>query len=642
MTSDHSQMTCTSEGRWWKEALVLVGVSVPFLFWGIGSISFLDPDEGMYGAIASEMAEGGDWITPYFNGVRHLHKPPLQFWLSALTVTAFGPSEWAVRLWSALPALATALLVWRIGATVYGSAAGFYAAIVFLTNVGIFVYSRVAMADWLLVFSITLSIYGFIGAALSQRSIANGQQSGGAKTNDQLRLPIYLLVFWLGMALGVLSKGLIGLGFPVLIVGIFLLVSSKWKMADSKSQIANSAFTHFYPLFVNRYSLIGLLIFLALVLPWHILAALRNPGFFGFYILDNQILRFLNTRGFIEDDVQNGTISFLVVTLIWFFPWSLFLPVALRQGFPRFRRQIPLNETLRLLVGIWAVGILAFFSLSLSKLEYYSLPAIPALSLMVGGQWAEALTSVKSQMGLKLWLGVLALGCVLFGGAISFFGDGLTRQALLDGFAEINGYYRILKDQGLPFPFDSLSPFVEHIKGVGAVVALGFPISYFFFSWRLPKVSFTVLVTVAGAIAFLVFRLNFVLEQHHSTKPVAKVLLALSEPDDVVVHEGSLEYSGGLPFYTGRQIYVLNGRRGDLDFGSRYPEARHLFMDNGGFIDLWEGNQRVFLVTGYRVRKSIVEHLRSDKLVLLGRYGSRSLYVNQQIAIGKRHTASGN
>ncbi len=61
------------------------------------------------------------------------------------------------------------------------------------------------MADWLLVFSITLSIYGFVGAALSQRSIANGQQSGGAKTNDQLRLPIYLLVFWLGMALGVLS-----------------------------------------------------------------------------------------------------------------------------------------------------------------------------------------------------------------------------------------------------------------------------------------------------------------------------------------------------------------------------------------------------------------------------------------------------
>ena len=220
-------------------------------------------------------------------------------------------------------------------------------------------------------------------------------------------------------------------------------------------------------------------------------------------------------------------------------------------------------------MGIWAVGILAFFSLSLSKLEYYSLPAIPALSLMVGGQWAEALTSVKSQMGLKLWLGVLALGCVLFGGAISFFGDGLTRQALLDGFAEINGYYRILKDQGLPFPFDSLSPFVEFLKGVGAVVILGFPLSYIFFSSRLPKVSFTVLLTVA------------VLEQHHSTKPVAKVLLALSEPDDVVVHEGSLEYSGGLPFYTGRQIYVLNGRRGDLDFGSRYPEARHLFMDNG-------------------------------------------------------------
>ena len=146
--------------KWKRELLLILVVSMPFLFGGIGSIDFLDPDEGMYGAIAREMAEGGDWITPHFNGVRYLEKPPLYFWLTALTTTLFGPSEWAVRLWSVLPTLGTAILVWRIGGLIYGSHAGLLSAIILLTGVGVFRYVRVAATDSLLVFSLTLAIYG--------------------------------------------------------------------------------------------------------------------------------------------------------------------------------------------------------------------------------------------------------------------------------------------------------------------------------------------------------------------------------------------------------------------------------------------------------------------------------------------------
>ena len=96
------------------ELVLLLAVSLPFLFFGLG-LSFLDPDEGLYGAIAREMVQRGDWVTPRFNGFPYLEKPPLLFWLTALTFRLFGPSEWAVRLWSVLPALGTVLLAWRMG-----------------------------------------------------------------------------------------------------------------------------------------------------------------------------------------------------------------------------------------------------------------------------------------------------------------------------------------------------------------------------------------------------------------------------------------------------------------------------------------------------------------------------------------------
>src|SRR3990172_5721055 len=258
--------TSAGERRLWG-SLSLV-VVLWFLFWGIGSVSFLDPDEGMYGSIAREMAETGDWITPRFNGVRYLEKPPLHFWLSALTTYWFGPSEWGVRLWSALPALGVALLIWHLGELLYGGRAGLLSALVFVSSVGVFRYVRVAATDFLLVFSITLAIYGFVRAALSQSPRTARRWS---------------VVFWLGMALGVLSKGLVGLIFPLLIVGLFVLASASRQTSnvkretardttahDSRFTIHDSRLTIYRSLFAN---VPGILLFLALTLPWHLLAA---------------------------------------------------------------------------------------------------------------------------------------------------------------------------------------------------------------------------------------------------------------------------------------------------------------------------------------------------------------------------------
>ncbi len=104
-------MSCclTKRPRSIVDFLLILLASGFFIFWGLGSLDLLDPDQGMWGAIAQEMVQGGDWITPHFNGVRHLEKPPLYFWLTALTLSLFGSSERVVRVGSALPALATAI-----------------------------------------------------------------------------------------------------------------------------------------------------------------------------------------------------------------------------------------------------------------------------------------------------------------------------------------------------------------------------------------------------------------------------------------------------------------------------------------------------------------------------------------------------
>jgi len=633
MNDDNLRKTSTG---WWKGLALIVAVSIPFSFLGLGSISFLDPNEGMYGAVAREMAQSGDWITPHFNSVPYLHKPPLYFWLTGLTTAIFGPSEWAVRLWTALPCLGIAVLLWRLGDLIYGRSAGLLSAMIFVSSVGVFRYVRVAFTEFLLVFSITLAIYGFVHAYMS---IINNQRAVGLQPPGlQASRRFGLLVFWLGMALGVLTKGLIGVLFPLLIIGLFLVltkargqnssVDGQWGWRRTLNDIR-----------LTIYAPMGVLLFLVLVLPWHALAAWNNPGFFNFYVVDNQILRFFNRRAFIEDDISLGTFSFLLLTLVWFFPWSLFLPASFRHGFPRVSSAATFPEGLRSLIGLWAVVVLVFFSVSFSKLEHYSLSTIPPLSLMVGGLWGEAVRSMTNRessigngpSGIKWSVVVGGIGCIAFGFGLLIFSDFLTSQALMTGLAELSGYYRILKGNGVALPFASVSPFVDLLKMLGIALSVSVPLCWFLYRSRRLRASFAVVLCLAGAIGLLVFRLLLVVEPHHSSRYVAHALASLSGPGDAIVHLGSMEYSGGLPFYTGREIYLLNGNRGSLDFGSRYADAARLFLDNSQFAKLWKGQQRVFLVSRFHANRDDIEEILEDKMFLVGQYGSRWLHTNRPI-----------
>lgn len=560
------------------ELVLLVLLAVPLLFTAQG-LELLDPDEGLYAGIAQSMATTGDWMLPHFNGLPYLEKPPLYFWAAALTLRVDPSSELAVRIWSALAALGTVLLAWRMGRRLYGPAAGVMAGVALTTTVGYALYVRKASTDFVFVFCLTLALYGFLRDAARP-------EAGRTR----------FLLFYAGSALALLSKGLIGLVFPLAIVGATLVVVRGLRVRE-----LNLGW--------------GALVFAALALPWHALMAWRDPALFWFYVVDNQILRFLDARGFIEDDVPVGTLAFVALSFLWAFPWSVF---ALARSAPS---TAPAARWRPLMI-VWLVAVLVFFAVSRSKLEYYALPAFPALAVLVGGAWA-------SGRDVGRWLAAGAVGSIAVGLAALWMGSRLTPDGTLAGLAELNVYYRILREQGQPLPFPSAQPFALLLQGLGLVLIAGWAMAVVAW-WRARRRLAFGLVTGTGvAIAALIVQLLYVIEPHHSAAAVSNAITAAAAPADVVAHEGSLEYSAALPFYTGRRVLVVNGERGDLETASRRPEGRGWFIDTPELARRWREEPRIFLVTQRTRAQSVVTALPPASVHLLGQYGSRSLYSNR-------------
>jgi hypothetical protein len=267
--------------------------------------------------------------------------------------------------------------------------------------------------------------------------------------------------------------------------------------------------------------------------------------------------------------------------------------------------------------------VLVFFAVSRSKLEYYALPAFPALAVMVGAAWA-------SGRDIGRWLAVGAAGSIAVGALAVWTSTWLTPDGVLAGLAELNVYYRILREQGQPLPFASAQPFALLLQALGLVLIGGWSMTLLAW-WRGRRhVAFGLVTGTAIAIAVLIVGLLHVIEPHHSAAAVSSAIRAAAAPADVIAHEGSLEYSAALPFYTGRRVLVVNGVRGDLETASRRPEGRGWFVDTAELARRWQAGPRIFLVTQRPRAQSIVAALPPASVHLLGQYGSRWLYSNRE------------
>ena len=337
-------MTELHKSKTFVWALFLVFCAI--WFYALGARTLVPTDEGRYAEMAREMVATGDWITLRLNGIKYFEKPPLQTWMNALTFEVFGLGEWQARLWTGLCGLFGVLMTAYTGKRLFGSRAGFHAGVVLGSS---FYWAALAHVDTLDMGLSAMMALALCGLLLAQRDEA----TPGERRN-------WMLACWSGMALAVLSKGLIGIVLPGAVLVVYTFMSRDWAIWKR---------LHFGK---------GLLLFFAISAPWFVLISLKNPEFPQFFFIHEHFQRFTSK----VHHREGPWYYFIPILLLGITPWLALLPQSLVLPFGWKRSGF---QPAKMLL-VWTAFIFFFFSISGSKLPSYILPIFPALALLIALQ----------------------------------------------------------------------------------------------------------------------------------------------------------------------------------------------------------------------------------------------------------------
>ncbi len=309
----------------------------------LGTRTLVPTDEGRYAEMPREMVATGDWITPRLNGIKYFEKPPLQIWATAAVYEVFGLGEWQARLWTGVCGLFGIFLTALAGRRLYGSRVGFGAGLVLASS---FLWAALGHIN-----TLDMGLAGMMTLALSGLLIAQRNDADATERRN------WMIACWAGMALSVMSKGLIGIVLPGAILILYSLWSRDWKIWTR---------LHFG---------IGLAVFFAITVPWFVLVTLKNPEFPRFFFIHEHFQRF-TTKVHHRD---GPWYYFIPLLLIGILPW---LGVLL-QSLWSARSGEGTGFQPKKMLFTWAAFIFVFFSISDSKLPSYILPIFPALALLI-------------------------------------------------------------------------------------------------------------------------------------------------------------------------------------------------------------------------------------------------------------------
>ncbi len=313
--------------------LVIIAASYLFFFHNLGSYSLKEPDEGRYAEIPREMIEMGDYITPHLNYVRYFEKPPLFYWMTALSYKTFGMKEWSFRLPNALIALLCIVITYLFVARWFTDEIGLLSSLMLMSCFGFIALTHIVTIDMLFSCLLFISLLCFFEFYRDKK-------------------PPFLYFFFITLALAILAKGPVALILLGATIVLFLLTEKRISFLKEMASVK------------------GLLLFTLLAAPWFIAVSIKEKEFFYFFFVDQHILRFLTTK-----HKRSGPLYyFLPVLFGGLFPWSFFLPRALIDLWR--------VKELRLFFILSAV-VFAFLSISGSKLPPYILPVFPALCIIM-------------------------------------------------------------------------------------------------------------------------------------------------------------------------------------------------------------------------------------------------------------------
>ncbi|MFQ5913103.1 MAG: ArnT family glycosyltransferase [Nitrospinota bacterium] len=543
-----------------RSTAIILALLLAFIYLTrLGQPGFLAPGEGRYAEGAQAMLLTGDWVVPRVNGQVHLEKPPLLYWLAAASFSVFGVSEASARLVPALCSLLAAFILFLLGGRLYGEKAGWLAFFILLTGLTWSVYGRFLTTDIPAIAFLTTALWAYWRA----------RETGARR---------YLLAFSGALAAGVLTRGLLALVFPVILIVAFSLIRRQWKPRDPAGWLWAA------------------LLFAALTVPWHAAVEMRIPGFLHHYFIENHLARFLGKYP------PPGTISlslwkFWLASLAGLLPWTFFLPAVIAETWRSVRREKALSDA-DLFSLLWIGSVLIFVSVSEARLERYFLPAFPGFALWVGGRLSQFAGEDASSGASRARIAAAA--------AIVVTGLGLAWVPLWPRAPEF-----IPQGKGVL----SLLPWIGSVLTLGGVFAMralmrGRPLAAAF------GVVWGTMFAVLGAQQ-AVARLDPFL----SMRQVSGVLLARDGIQERVIvdgyyeiHEGMDAYSGrslyeGLEFYSGRKATVMRTGLGKNEWRIRWDAAYHPHIEPYEFEKLWaRGGPAVFITRWGATARQLIFH----------------------------------
>ena len=575
--STQPSLYSTPKRAWTLLLLLYLAVYFAALF----TPALLDDADASHAQAAQHILASGDWVTMYVNGIRYLEKPPLPDWIVAVDYTIFGENAFATHLPTALAVLGCAFLAWLWTRRAWGDRAAFYAALAILTSVGVFLFTRTLIPESILTFFLILALYSFL-------------------TGLEDRKPARLYLAYASLAIALLAKGLIAPVFFVAAIVPYLAITGEWKR------------------WRQMHLFTGLLLFLAIGAPWHILAGLRNPdygnpignvptpghvhGFFYFYFINEHFLRFLGKR-YPHDYNRQPWWIFWCGQFIWIFPWSLFFPAAVRRAWrnrhlfysdlrydatntiqfldPKMTAwessalaaRLRFRARTALLLTIYSAFILIFFAISTNQ-EYYTWPIYPAVLMLTAGALATMEEApAERRRSSTPWITGAHIVFVLCGLlAAALLALGLWQSRHLPYIADIGTLmaHRDVADYTLSMShfFDLTGPSFAALRLPAILAAVAFffgPLA----AWRLRRqkhpfeatvsVGFTMaVILIAAHIAFVRFQPLL------SSKAMANTINAITaEPGNAnaqLMLYGDQSDGSSIIFYTHRQALLVHGK----------------------------------------------------------------------------------
>ncbi|GIW46113.1 MAG: glycosyl transferase [Candidatus Binatia bacterium] len=553
----------SANGSTWSESAKLavaaaalgIGVAAAF-FSTLGASPLIEPDEARYAEIAREMLVRGDWVTPTLNFVPYFEKPPLVYWLTTISLALFGQHDWAVRLWPALSGLVGVGCTARLAASMFGWPTGLLAGAILATTPLYFGMSQVLTLDMPLTAWCTASLVcaWFVLARVPGRPT------------------IAVVVFWLALGLGVLTKGPVAV---VLVLGTLVL----YALAIGKPGVL-----------VRLVWVPGIVLFLVVAVPWFVLLSWRHPEFVSFFFVEQHLARYARPW-----EHREPPWFYIPVLLAGTLPWCALSAWAMVRV-PGKLTSVQLGRE-DLFLGLWFATVLLFFSVSGSKLATYILPALPPLAILFARFLGERLAPLGSKpyrvIGDAAWL----LGLAVLGAArvVPIFSTHHRAQMLPAALVE--GALLLL------------------LGGLGLRLVAS--------RWQgAPWALFAALVGLLWGIELVTFANRAVAEQY---TPLAQAIRRQWAPGDRIVLYR--HYTQGIPYYTGQRVVVV-GAWGELDFGSRYdPQGEFFWKSEGRLVEEWRKSQRMFLVINAADLRALEDRLE-PKPRAIARWGKKLVVVN--------------